>query len=144
MRFILSLSRSVRTFRSTPHYFNFSTNREQQVLSSDFCSFVQSNICALVPGPKWTILISLCYGDTQLCEVPSRSDLLLSSLFDGVRDGGDSMLPAIFHGRVFTTVPSFDRFLLYVVDVQLRSDQNRTNQMGTLGNPNGDMGMGCC
>lgn len=50
-----------------------------------------------------------------------------------VRDGGDSMLPAIFHGRVFTTVPSFDRFLLYVVDVQLRSDQNRTNQMGTWG-----------
>lgn len=49
---------------------------------------------------------------------------LFLPFFKGVRDKGKSAVPTIFRGRVFTTVPSFGRLLLYAVDVQLRCDQN--------------------
>lgn len=71
---------------------------------------------------------------------------LFLPFFKGVRDKGKSAVPTIFHGRVFTTVPSFGGLLLYAVDVQLRCDQNWTNCMGTWGdtkwargNLNGDV-----
>lgn len=69
------------------------------------------------------------------------------------------MLPAIFHGRVFTTVPSFDRFLLYMSFmcscVLIKTGQTKWVHLGTrigdmgnpsgdMGNPNGDIRMGCC